>query len=92
MNSGNTSSKRYYYRPYEGYETRSQRRLREDLGVDAADAETILRLCSQVIELQEQIRLLESQLTAQAASQNIRLARYREVSSEAVWIEIEYQE
>ena len=72
--------------------SRSQRRLQEDLGVDEAAAEAILRLRSQVIELQSHIRQLEAELAAQYASQHMRLARYREVYYEATWIELEFQE
>jgi hypothetical protein len=90
MNSENTSQKRYWYIPYEGYEKRSQRRLQNDLGVDEAAAETILHLRSQVIELQSHIRRLEAELTAQVASQRMRLSRYREVYYEATWIELDF--
>ena len=86
----NPSPKRYWYGPYDGYESRGQRRLQDDLGVNEAAAETILRLRSQVIELQSHIRRLEAELTAQYASQHLRLARYREVFYEATWIELEY--
>ena len=86
----NPPPKRYWYGPYEGYESRSQRRLQDDLGVDEAAAEAILRLRSQVIELQSHIRRLEAELTTQYASQHMRLARYREVYYEATWIELEY--
>jgi hypothetical protein len=92
MTPENPSPKRYWYGPYEGYESRCQRRLQEDLGVDEAAAETILRLRNQVLELQSRIRLLETELTAQHASQQLRLARYREVYYEATWIELEIQE
>jgi len=88
----NPSPKRYWYSPYEGYESRCQRRLQKDLGIDEAAAETILRLRSQVTELQSQIRLLEAELTTQVASQQLRLSRYREVYYEATWIELEIQE
>jgi hypothetical protein len=88
----NPSQKRYWYSPYEGYESRCQRRLQKDLGIDVAAAETILRLRSQVIELQSHIRQLEAELTSQHASQQLRLARYREVYYEATWIELEIQE
>ena len=88
----NTSPKRYWYGPYEGYESRSQRRLKDDLGVDEVAVETILRLRSQVIELQARVRRLEAELTAQVAGQHMRLARYREVYWEATWIELEVQE
>ena len=85
----NPSPKRYWYGSSEGYESRSQRRLQDDLGVDEAAAEVILRLRNQVIELQSHIRKLEIELNAQYASQQLRLARYREVYYEASWIELE---
>ena len=88
----NSSQKRYWYGPYEGYPSRSQRRLQDDLGVDEAAAEVILNLRSQVIELQSQIRRLEAELAVQNASQHMRLASYREVYFEATWIELEFQE
>ena len=78
--------------PYEGHESRRQRRLKDDLGVDEAAAETILRLRDQVIELQSYIHQLEAELSAHNENQQIRLARYREVYYEATWIEIEAQE
>jgi hypothetical protein len=85
----NPSSKKYWYGTYEGYELRCQRRLQKDLGVDEAAAEAILHLRRQVVELQSHIRQLESELTAQNDSQQLRLARYREVYFEATWIELE---
>ena len=88
----NSSPKRYWYDPYADYESRSKRRLQHDLGVDEAAAETILRLRSQVIELQSQIRQLETELAAHYASQQMRLSHYREVYYEATWIETEFQE
>ena len=88
----NTSRKSYWYGPYEGYESRSQRRLQEDLGVDEAAAEAILHLRRQVIELQSHIRQLEAELTAHIDSQQYRLARTREVYYEATWIELDFQE
>ena len=92
MDPENSSPKRYWYGPSEGYETRSQRRLQNDLGIDEAAAEVVLRLRSQVIELQSHIRQLETELTAQYAGQHMRLARYRDVYYEANWIELEIQE
>ena len=91
MASENTSPKPYRYGPSEGYESRSQRRLKTDLGVDEAAVEAILHLRSQVIELQSHIRQLEAELTAQNSSQKLRLARYREVYYETTWIELEFQ-
>jgi hypothetical protein len=85
----NPSPKKYWYGTYEGYELRCLRRLQKDLGVDEAAAEAILHLRRQVVELQAHIRQLESELTAQNDSQQLRLARYREVYFEATWIELE---
>ena len=85
----NPPTKKYWYAPYEGYESRSQRRLKNDLGVDEAAAEAILHLRKQVLELQSHIRQLESELTAQEDNQQFRLARYREVYYEATWIELD---
>ena len=86
----NPSAKRYWYDPSEDYESRSQRRLQDDLGVDEAAAEVILHLRSQVLELQAQIRRLQAELNAQYASQHRRLARNWEFYYEATWIELEY--
>ena len=88
----NQPPKRYWYVPYEGYESRSQRRLQKDLGVDKAAAEAILHLRNQVVELQSRIRQMEAELHAQQASQQLRLTRYHEVYYEATWIELEIKE
>jgi hypothetical protein len=88
----NTTPKRYWFGLYDGYETRSQRRLIDDLGVNQAAAETILHLRSQVIELKSQIHQLETELAIQQAGQHIRLARFREFYYEASWTELEPQE
>ena len=88
----NSLPQRYWYGTYEGYELRSQRRLQKDLGIDEAAAEAILRLRRQVVELQSHIRQLETELTAHYDSQQLRLARYREIYYEATWIELEIQE
>ena len=88
----NPPSKKYWYGTYEGYESRSQRRLQKDLGVDEAAAEALLHLRRQVVELQTHIRQLETELTAHYDSQQLRLAHYREVYYEAAWIELEIQE
>lgn len=88
----NTIPKRYGYGPHEGHESRTRRRLQEDLGVDEAAAEAILGLRSQILELQSEIRRLETELNAQQAGRHLRLARYREVWIEATWIELELPE
>ena len=85
----NSTRTTYWYGPYEGYEARCQRRLQEALGVDETAAEAILRLRSQVLELQSHIRYLEAELAIQHASQDLRLRRYREVYYEATYIELE---
>jgi hypothetical protein len=92
MTPENTSPKRYWYSRHEGYEARSQRRLQDDLGIDDAAAEMILHLRRQVIELQSHIHQLETELAARDASQQLRLARYREIYYEATWFELEFQE
>lgn len=92
MTTEKSSTKRYWYARHEGYESRSQQRLQNDLGVNQAAAESILHLRSQVLELKEQIRQLEVELAAHAGSQDIRLARYRDFYFEATWIELEFPE
>lgn len=88
----NSSPPKYRYGTFEGYESRSQRRLQKDLGVDEAVAEAILNLRRQVVELQSHIRQLETELTVQYDGQQLRLTRYREAYYEATWIELEIQE
>ena len=88
----NPSPKRYRYGPSEGYAARSQRRLQDDLGLEEAAAETILQLRNQIIALQSRIHEMETELNAQNASQNMRLARYREIYYEATWTELDLQE
>jgi hypothetical protein len=88
----NPPTKKYWYGPYEGYEARSQRRLKNDLGLDEATAEAILHMRKQVLELQAHIRQLETELEAQFESKQARLAGYREIYYEATWIELEFKE
>jgi hypothetical protein len=88
----NTSPKRYRYGRYDGYESRSQRRLQQDLGVNEPAAEVIVYLSSQVIELQSHIRQLEAELSIQYANQHMQLVHLREVYYEASWTELENQE
>lgn len=85
----NTTGEKYRYGQYEGYESRSQRRLQEDLGIDDTAAETILHLRNQVIALQSRIRELQMEIAVQRAGQDVRLAGYREIICEATWIELE---
>jgi hypothetical protein len=88
----NTNEKKYWYRRYEGYESRIQRRLKNDLGIDEAAADTILHLRNQIIELQSRLRQLEAELASQHENQNVRLVHSREVYYEAVWVELDLQE
>ena len=88
----NAHSKRYWYRPREGYELRSHFRLQKDLGLDETAAEAILHLRNQVVELQSLVRQMEAELNAQIDNEKLRLARYREGSYEATWIELEFKE
>jgi hypothetical protein len=92
MTPENPSAKQVRFGRSEGYESRSQRRLQDDLGINEAAAETILHMRRQVIELQSHIRQLEAELSAQYAGQHIRLTHYREDYYEATWIEVEFQE
>ena len=89
MTPGNETRISYHYGQFEGYELRCQRRLQNDLGVDEATAQTILRLRRQIIELQSQIRQLETELAIQQASQEVRFASYMEVNFEPTWIELD---
>lgn len=88
----NPPPKKYWYGLYEGYESRSQRRLQNDLGMDEMAAETILHLRRQVVELQSRLRQMETELIEQQTSQQLRLTRYREVCCEAIWMELEIKE
>ena len=92
MDPEDPSPNRYWYRSSEGYQSRSQRRLQEDLGMDEAAAETILHLRSQVVSLQSHIHQLEVELAAHETNQQIRLALYSEVYYEATWIEVEFEQ
>ena len=88
----NSTERKYGYRRYEGYEVRIQRRLKKGLGVDESVADTILRLCNQVIELQSHLHQLESELTTLNESQKVKLARYREDYYEAAFVELDIEE
>jgi hypothetical protein len=83
---------RYWYHPSDDEEARRQHRLETALGVNQAVAEAILRLRSQIIELQSQNRRLEVELNAQNAGRQNRLASYREGYFEAAWVELEFRE
>ena len=88
----NLSLKKVKYGPYEGYELRIQRRLQQDLGIEAPAVEAILHLRSQVVALQSQIQQLETELAAHESNQQMHLAQYREVFYEATWIELDLKD
>ena len=91
MTADHPAFTRYWYIPHQGYEARSRRRLQINLGIDPEVAESILRMRSQVLELQARLRRLEVELAVQIASQNLRLAHCREDYFDADWIEVEYR-
>jgi hypothetical protein len=56
-------------------EHRYRRRLKETLGINPAGIEVILRLRSQVVELQTRVHRLEAELAIRRAGQDTHLAR-----------------
>lgn len=78
---------RYLSDEDEEFLRRCERRLREQLGVEAEDVEIILHLRQQVVTLQERIRNLESELENRQRYRQIRLARYQRVYIEGIWYE-----
>ncbi len=84
--------RRYWFGPYEGYQFRSMRRLQKVLGLDADAVETIVRMSNQIIDLQQALRQVEAELSAQTGIQHVRLARFTEVFNEANWIELDVQD
>jgi hypothetical protein len=86
----NPSPKKFWYADLEGFEFRSQQRLKEDLGIDEDSAELILHLRNQVIALQSRLHELEAELATYKTNQHMRLACYREVFYEGTWIELDY--
>ncbi len=69
-------------------EHRYRRRLKETLGINPAGIEVILRLRSQLVELQAQVHQLEAELATRRARQDIHLVQYREACYEASWYEV----
>ena len=91
MNTNYSHPKQMLFGPNEGYEERRRRRLQHDLGVDLAAVEVILNLRSQVVALQSQIQQLESELATNEANRLMRMSRYDEISLQATWIELEFE-
>jgi hypothetical protein len=69
-------------------EHRYRRRLKETLGINPAGIEVILRLRSQVVELQTRVHRLEAELAIRRAGQDTHLVQYREACYEASWYEV----
>ena len=67
---------------------RCARRLRDELGVNAAGVEVILRMRQQLLDMQSQLAELEAQLAHYSRRRGVRLARYRESYFEARWDEL----
>ena len=67
---------------------RYRQRLKETLGINPAGIEVILRLRSQVVELQSRVQQLEAELAVRRARQDTRLVQYREACYEASWYEV----
>ena len=66
---------------------RSMRRMRDELGINAAGIEVIMRLRSQIVELQQQVAEMERMMNAHATRHQTRLASYRSILIEATWRE-----
>ena len=66
-------------------EPRCRQRLRQDLGLSDKALEVIMHLRRQLISAQARLREVETELEIQRTGQSVRLARYREVSYEAMW-------
>lgn len=64
---------------------RSARRLRAELGINAAGVEVILRMRQQMLALQAQMAQLEAELDRRARRRNARLAAWRSAELEAWW-------
>ncbi len=67
---------------------RCAHRLRDELGINTAGVEVILRLRQQMLEMQSDMALLQAQLAHQSRRRGVRLARYRESHFEAIWSEL----
>ena len=67
---------------------RCARRLRAELGINAAGIEVILRLRQQMFELQAHLAEREAQLARNAVRRHARLASRREAKFDALWDEL----
>jgi hypothetical protein len=69
----------------EQIEWRCRQRLKKDLGLSDEALEVILNLRRQLISAQARLREVEAELEIRRTGQSARLARYRQVSYEALW-------
>ena len=67
---------------------RSARRLRAELGINAAGVEVILRMRRQMLALQAQMAQLEAELDRHSRRRSARLAAWRSVELEAWWDDV----
>ena len=67
---------------------RSARRLRAELGINAAGAEVILRMRRQMIALQAQMAELEAQMALNTRRRSARPTAWRAAELEALWEEL----
>jgi len=67
---------------------RCARRLRDELGVNAAGVEVIVHMRRQLLEMLSQLAELEAQLSQQRLRRGARLARYRELYIDALYDEL----
>ena len=67
---------------------RSARRLRAELGINAAGIEVILRMRKQMLDLQAHLAEMEAQLNRDARRRNARLASWRTAELDALWEEL----
>ncbi len=81
--------RRYYYSDEDEFWDRMLQRLQDDLGFDPDDAELIMRLRRQMVDMQRQIHHLEAQLRVHEHRRGLRINQYRQYYYEAVWSEEE---
>ena len=67
---------------------RSGRRLRAELGVNAAGVEVILRMRRQMLALQANMAEMETRLNGNARRRSARLASWRSAELDALWEEL----
>ena len=67
---------------------RCARRLRDELGVNAAGVEVIVHMRQQMLDMLSQLAELEAHLSQQRLRRGSRLERYREAYFEALFEEL----